>query len=52
MNIPRKEKSNSYMYRKENTMELNICGKQRELEKINGDQFFDLLHTGKNILIL
>lgn len=32
-------------------MELNIAGKQREIEKIKGSQFYDLLHTGKNILI-
>lgn len=32
-------------------MELNICGKMRPLEKIKGSQFYDLLHTGKNILV-
>lgn len=32
-------------------MELNICGKTKEVEKIKGSQFSNLLHTGKNILI-
>lgn len=32
-------------------MELNICGKMKELEKIKGSQYSDLLRTGKNILV-
>lgn len=31
-------------------MELNICGKMKEIEKITGEQAINLLHTERNLL--